>query len=282
MITCAFLIKAALLLLLLALTEARLGGEDREIKSLSGVGSASRNLRGNEAKKMVASGSAASAVGFALQSVRDGKDQPLEAPQKDEGTPEETTSSKAIHLGSTEHAMALQGSAFGEPPPKKEIPTSSIPSSSDVTLHFQSKLEIDFFHNLGRRPSSLELKTLLEKTSDYFHDLFAHEPSFVSFDIDHVEPCYDPDQDPDHFAVEFTASVTSRTTTATRSVTTNNTPGLNHDQKQVLKTIAGIVNGADYDRMIRDYIWMAPPLHKNAFYQAHHVEFHCHPTNVST
>ena len=269
MMTCRIPIKVALLLVLLALVEAKLGGTP----TMTGVGAASRNLRGNEVPKMAASGN----IGFADQTARDGEDQAWEAPEKDEGTPEEVTSAKAIPIGSSEHDIALHGSAFGEPPAKKESPTSAVSSSSEVTLHFQSKLEIDFFQNLGRRPSSIEIKTLLEKTSDYFHDLFANEPSFISFDIGTVEPCYDPDKDPDHFEVEFTSSVTSRTI----SEATNTAPSLGQQEKEAIKTIAGVVNGADYDKMIRDYIWMTPPLHKNAFWQAHHVEFHCHPTSVS-
>ena len=42
-----------------------------------------------------------------------------------------------------------------------------------------------------------------------------------------------------------------------------------------MDTIASVVNGADYDDFISNYIWMSAPFKRNEFYQTHEVTFTC-------
>ena len=258
-------------LLLLALSccttvvEARLGG----IRLTEEADSAATN----EPKKEKGVGYVPTSIRGQKGSSTNTKDEdPAEVEEVDE---EEVEEIRAVHPGHFGEGKGMSGSAFGDPSKFQESTLQKDQTREAqgalVTMNFHSTLEIDFFQGLGRQPTPEEVHTLLEKTTFFFRQLFAQEPSFSSFELSQIEPSYDETKDSDNFSVSFTSSVTLEQPTSSSEAEAEKA------HKKSLKTIAGIVNRADYDLFIRDYIWMTPPLQKNEFYQTHHVVFTCHP-----
>ena len=118
-------------------------------------------------------------------------------------------------------------------------------------IYMDALLEIEFFEGMGREPTQGEIKALERKTEDWLKDLFASDTSSASFQIQKVNPTYDA-ANQDHWSVTFSAFV----------------KGGDELTKQ---EIANIINEADYEAYITDYIWKTSPEMDNEFYQTHEV-----------
>lgn len=138
-----------------------------------------------------------------------------------------------------------------------------------TNLSFSAQLDITFFEGQGKAPTDLEIEALIHETELFFSDLFLSVPPtnsvFESFSITNVVPTYNEEEDADHFQVIFDATLV---VAAGSSIT--------------MDTVANVVDQANYDEYISDYVWMSEPFRRNEFYQTHSVSFKCHPLEMQT
>lgn len=132
-------------------------------------------------------------------------------------------------------------------------------------LSFSAELEMTFFEGQGKSPTEDEIKALINETEWFFSDLFSTTTSNAFF-ITHVVPIYNEVVDADHFQMTFDAVLV----VAAGAAVTN------------MDTVADLVDAADYDEYISDYVWKSEPFQRNEFYQTHAVMFTCHPLGVQT
>ena len=127
----------------------------------------------------------------------------------------------------------------------------------NTQLKFHAFLEVDFFPGFGRRPTNGEIQQFEAKTVEWMTDTFAVNPTFVSFAMESVETAY-IDQNPDFFFISFTGVVE-----------------VGPDQllmhSMTMKDLGELVDAADYESFIRDYIRHAPPVGLNDFFDTHTV-----------
>ena len=125
-------------------------------------------------------------------------------------------------------------------------------------LKFHAQLEVDFFPGSGRRPKDGEINSFEMKTRDWFHDVFAVNPTFESFRLESVDTAY-VEATPDLFFVTFTGVVEVG-------------PGNVLFDAMTIEEVEELVDAADYEGFITDYIWKASPEGSNEFFQTHTVK----------
>eukprot|EP00797_Seminavis_robusta_P021854 Sro343_g121970.3 (364) ;mRNA; r:24654-25745 len=143
------------------------------------------------------------------------------------------------------------------------------------SLTFRAQLEIVFFEGEGREPTAAEVDALMGETELFFVHLFTTTNSsirnaFVSFDVDHVDSTYydDANNATDRFQVDFDAILQVEQGSAATTLVT-------------MDTIAMVVDHADYNDYISNYVWLSEPFMRNEFYQTHQVTLTCHALGIN-
>ena len=184
----------------------------------------------------------------------------------------------------------MRGTAPPIIPREATIADNQIPTTLDSKsisalnfVKFHSILEIGFFRGHGKEPTPEEVEALMTETKEYFTNLFSSDPriqrQFKSFRVTDITPMYNSgvstntgaetgreeinENKSDYFRVEFESQVELLTATTSNEGAATIT----------VDTIKEVVDGADYDIFISDYIWKSPPYKRNEFYETHEVTF---------
>lgn len=134
--------------------------------------------------------------------------------------------------------------------------------SDEAELSFDCTLDITFFPGKGREPEQKEIHELKKEVIAWFDTLFGTHDAFKDFDYDNGESEYDIVLNPDHFTKTFSSYVELQ---KVKEV----------DDTMEMSDIADLLNNADYEKFITDFIWATGK--DNEFWQTHAVELWCIP-----